>query len=143
VVLSGRQSTSHVVGFPKSETDALENAGSAVFEAIRRAAASAEEKTQLALGVAHKTALQLRTAEERIEKLEAEVQQSQARAHRAERWLHKVAAEIEQRFDNRSENRDERPRQTGPDIYAPKKLKQEEELESMRDLLQSRPANSG
>jgi hypothetical protein len=130
--MSGRQSTSHVVGFPKSETDALENAGSAVFEAIRRAAASAEEKTQLALGVAHKTALQLRTAEERIEKLEAEVQQSQARAHRAER-----------RFDNRSENRDERPRQTGPDIYAPKKLKQEEELESMRDLLQSRPANSG
>jgi hypothetical protein len=140
--MSGRHSTSEVVAFPNSEIDALENAGSAVFEAIRRAAASAEEKTQLALGVAHKTALQLRAAEERIAKVEAEAQQARARAHRAEQWLHKIAAEIEQRFDSRSENRDEQPRRTGPDTYAPKKRKQEEELESLGDLLQNQSANS-
>jgi hypothetical protein len=140
--MSGRQSTSEVVAFPNSETDALESTGKAVFETIRRAAASAEEKTQLALGVAHKTALQLRIAEDRIAQLEAELEQARTKANRAEQWLRKVAAEIEQRFGNRPENRDERPQQTGPDTYAPKMRKQEKELESLGDLLQSRSANS-
>jgi hypothetical protein len=125
-----------VIAFPHGTSDALENAGRTAFDAIRRAAATAEEQTQVALGLAHKATLQLRATEERIAQLEAEAQHARARAQKAEQWLHKIVAEVEQRFGGRSEHRNERPQQTaaevhaqtGVEVYAPKKRKQQEEL---------------
>jgi hypothetical protein len=140
--MNSQQPASDVITFPHGGSDPLEDAGRAAFEAIRRAAASAEETTQRALGLAHKTTLQLRAAEERIAQLEAEVQQARVRAQRAEQWLHKIVAEIDQRFSTSSENRDQRPRPTGPDIYAPKQGMYEGLEIQMGDLLQSRSASS-
>ena len=48
---------------------------------------------------------QLRTAEDRIAELEAEVQQYRERAERAENWLHKISAEIEDRLINQPEGK--------------------------------------
>ena len=89
---NNQHSTTGVISFPQgsSDADALENAGRAAFDTIRRAAAAAEEKTQVAFGLAHRTTLQLRDAEERIAQLEAEVQHARARAQKAEQWLHKI-----------------------------------------------------
>ena len=51
------------------------------------------------------TAIQLRTAEDRIAELEAEVGIYQDKADRAEQWLHKVYAEIEDRFLQQDDGR--------------------------------------
>ena len=48
--------------------------------------------------MAQKLSHQLRAAEDRIAELEAEVAAYQDRAERAEQWLHKIYAEIEDRF---------------------------------------------
>jgi hypothetical protein len=48
---------------------------------------------------------QLRTAEDRIAELEAEAESYREKAERAEQWLHKVYAEMEDRFLRQSEDR--------------------------------------
>jgi len=50
------------------------------------------------LETAQRLSSQLRAAEDRIAELEAEVQQYRERAERAENWLHKISAEIEDRL---------------------------------------------
>ena len=139
--MNSRESASDVLAFPQGGSDSVESAGRTAFEAIRRAAASAEETTQRALGMAHKTSVQLRAAEQRIAQLEAEIQQARVRAQRAEQWLHKIVAEIQQRFSN-SGNRDERSRQTSSHDYAPKRHMYEGLEAEMGDLLHSQTARS-
>ena len=139
--MNSRESTSDVLAFPQGGSDSVESAGRTAFEAIRRAAASAEETTQRALGMAHKTSVQLRAAEQRIAQLEAEIQQARVRAQRAEQWLHKIVAEIQQRFSS-SGSRDERPRQTSPHDYAPKRHMYEGLATEMGDLLHSQTTRS-
>ena len=139
--MNSRKSTSDVLAFPQGGSDSVESAGRTAFEAIRRAAASADEATQRALGMAHKTSLQLRAAEQRIAQLEAEIQQARVRAQRAEQWLHKIVAEIQQRFSN-SGNRDERSRQTSSHDYAPKRHMYEGLATEMGDLLHSQTTRS-
>jgi hypothetical protein len=55
--------------------------------------------------MAQKLSHQLRTAEDRIAELEAEAETYRERAERAEQWLHKVYAEMEDRFLRQSEDR--------------------------------------
>jgi predicted nucleic acid-binding Zn-ribbon protein len=50
------------------------------------------------LALAHKLSIQLRTAEDRISQLEAEVELSRDRAARAERWLQTIQNEIEEKL---------------------------------------------
>ena len=56
------------------------------------------------MDMAQKLSHQLRSAEERIAELEAEVAAHEERADRAEQWLHKVYTEIEDRFLDRDKN---------------------------------------
>jgi hypothetical protein len=65
----------------------------------------AEENSQRALSVAHELSLQLRSAEDRIKDLEADVRHYRDRTDRAEKWLHQIALEIEQRFFSPVDNR--------------------------------------
>ena len=58
-----------------------------------------------ALDMAQKLSDQLRAAENRIAELEAEVGTYQQRAERAERWLHKIYTEIEDRFLRQDDGR--------------------------------------
>jgi hypothetical protein len=78
--------------------DQLDKAGQSILHLLHRAADVAEENSRHALDMAQKLSHQLRAAEDRIAELEAEVAAYQDRAERAEQWLHKIYAVIEDRF---------------------------------------------
>ena len=88
-----------VVPFPNGG-DALDSAGQTIFTLVQRAAAKAEEDAQHGLAMAHKLSLQLLEAQERIVALEAEVGRSRDQVYRAEQWMQRIAALVEQRFLN-------------------------------------------
>ena len=94
-----------VVAFPNKE-DELDKAGQAVCDLVHQAATAAEQKMQHVLAVAHKTSLQLRAAEDRVASLEAEVKHYRVRVDRAEKWLHRIALEIQNTFLSTSKNGD-------------------------------------
>ncbi len=83
-------------------TDRLDVAGQNVLAMIERAAEVGEDDYNHALDVAHKLSHQLKSADQRIKDLEMELQYHQHRADRAEKWLVKIAEEIEQKFFGRS-----------------------------------------
>jgi hypothetical protein len=76
----------------------LDKAGESLLKLLHKAAGVAEENSQRTLDLAQKLSHQLVAAEQRITDLEAEVERHRDRAQRAEQWLHKVHAEIEERF---------------------------------------------
>ena len=78
--------------------DQLDRAGQSILRLLHKAAGVAEENSRHALDMAQKLSHKLRAAEDRIAELEAEVVSYRDRAERAEQWLHKVYAEIEERF---------------------------------------------
>jgi hypothetical protein len=100
---------------PNSD-DALDNTGQGILILLQRAARIAEEKKQRALSVAHEVSLQLRSAEDRIKDLEADVRHYRDRADRAEKWLYQIAQEIEQSFFAPADSRPSQApiRQAGP-----------------------------
>jgi hypothetical protein len=115
---------STVVGFPNKE-DELDKAGQATCDLVHQAASTAEQKTQHVLAVANKISLQLRAAEDRVASLEAEVKHYRVRADRAEKWLHRIALEIQKTFLSTSKNGDS---QTPDELeslkrYVPKRQK--------------------
>ena len=89
--------------------DPLDRAAQAILGLIHRAAADAEAKYQQALEITRQQYAQLRAAEDRIRELEAHARHQQDRAERAERWLHQVSVEIEQKFFGRNEDRLSQP----------------------------------
>jgi hypothetical protein len=83
----------------KPETsDTLEKAGHLILEMVDKAANAAAAGYQQAMESNRKLSGQLRGAEDRIRELEVEVRRHQDRADRAEKWLHHVAVEIEEKF---------------------------------------------
>jgi cell fate (sporulation/competence/biofilm development) regulator YmcA (YheA/YmcA/DUF963 family) len=85
-----------------SDDDQLESAGQAILKLLHKAAGATEANSRQALATAQKLASQLRAAEDRIAELEAEVQHYRGKSERAEDWLHKISAEIEDRLLNES-----------------------------------------
>jgi hypothetical protein len=81
-----------------NEADQLDAAGQTILSLLHKAAGVAEANSRHALDVAQKLSHQLRAAEDRIAELEAEVQLYREKADRAEEWLHKVYAEVEERL---------------------------------------------
>jgi hypothetical protein len=81
--------------------DPLEQAGHLILDMVRQAADNAQASHQQAVESNHKLSAQLRGAEDRIRELEAKVRHHEDRADRAERWLHHVAVEIEEKFFGR------------------------------------------
>ena len=88
-----------------NDASQLDSAGQAILKLLHKAAGAAEANSRQALDTAQRLASQLRTAEDRIAELEAEVQQYRERAERAENWLHKISAEIEDRLINQPEGK--------------------------------------
>jgi peptidoglycan hydrolase CwlO-like protein len=78
--------------------DPLDAAGQAILGMLHRAASAAEANYQQTLEMTEKLSGELRAAENRIRELEAKVRHHQDRADRAEKWLHQVSVEIEQKF---------------------------------------------
>jgi hypothetical protein len=85
--------------------DPLDRAGQAILGLLHRAASDAEANNKQAVEMAHQLSAQLRAAEDRIRQLEANARHHQERADRAERWLHQVSVEIEQKFFGRVDGR--------------------------------------
>jgi hypothetical protein len=86
-------------------SDQLDRAGQTILQMLHNAANLADANSQHALDMAQKLAHQLRAAEARIAELEADGQGYQDRAERAEQWLHRVYAEIQDRFLKKDEQR--------------------------------------
>jgi hypothetical protein len=99
----------------------LDRAGQAAYELVKRAASAAEEQAQIALSTAHKLSVQLRAAEDQIADLNAELRHHRDRADRAEKWLQRIAMEIENNFfaDRRTRQPPSEP--SVPTEYAPKR----------------------
>jgi hypothetical protein len=92
--------TEHVVKFPPKQQagNPADEAGQAVIAQIRKAAAVTNENCDRAMALAHKLAMQLRAAEDRLSQLEAEVALFRDRATRAEGWLQTIHSEIEEKL---------------------------------------------
>jgi septal ring factor EnvC (AmiA/AmiB activator) len=80
-----------------SEADIVDRTGSAIFEFVQHAGEITETDLQEVRDVAEKLVDQLRAAHDRIDALKADVRHYQDRANRAEKWLHQISSEIEQR----------------------------------------------
>jgi hypothetical protein len=101
-----------VVAFPPGVKDAtldgvdqLDRAGQTILKLLHKAAGVAEQNSRHALDMAQKLSHQLRSAEDRIAELEAEVDLYREKSDRAEQWLHKVYTEIEERFIRQAEEK--------------------------------------
>jgi predicted nucleic acid-binding Zn-ribbon protein len=103
--MSNNRSARTVVSFSPtdkgSSSDQLDSAGKSILSLLEKAAGVAEENTQHALVMAENLGHQVRAAEDRIAELEEELLAHRDRADRAEQWLHKVYAEIEERFQRK------------------------------------------
>jgi DNA repair exonuclease SbcCD ATPase subunit len=92
-----------------SEVDIVDRTGSAIFEFVKHA--GNETDLQEARDVAERLADQLRAtrdqlqaAHDQINALKADVRHYRHRANRAEKWLHQISSEIEQRSSVRADN---------------------------------------
>jgi outer membrane PBP1 activator LpoA protein len=111
--LSGGYDSESVIPFapaaknaaPLDSADQLDKAGHTILRLLHKAAGVAEANSKHALDMAQKLSHQLRSAEDRIAELEAEVGIYQEKADRAEQWLHKVYTEIEDRFLRQEDSR--------------------------------------
>jgi predicted ribosome quality control (RQC) complex YloA/Tae2 family protein len=83
----------------------LDSAGQAILKLLQKAAGTAEANSQQALERAQQLSSQLHAAQDRIAELEAESQRYLEKAERAEEWLSKISAEIEDRLINEPEER--------------------------------------
>src|SRR5262245_41333192 len=85
-------------GATSKDVGQLDSAGQAILKLLHKAADTAEANNRKALETAQRISNQLRSAEDRIAELEAQVQQYRERAERAEEWLRKISTEIEHRL---------------------------------------------
>jgi chromosome segregation ATPase len=85
--------------------DVLDRVGNAILGLVNRAAGTVQADLQEARAAAERFALQLqasrdqlRAAHDQINALKDRVRHHQDRADRAEKWLHQISSEIEQKF---------------------------------------------
>jgi hypothetical protein len=93
-------SASDVIQFPNND-DTLDRAAHDVLARLQHAAKVAEQNTQQALSMAHQASMQLRAAEDKVAKIEAEIWSYKDRAERAEEWLRRISQAIENTFPSR------------------------------------------
>ena len=81
---------------PRSDGDLLDQAGQAIVGLLQHAAKLSNETRDRAMEQARKLSHQLHAAEGRIDQLQAEIEQVEGRAARAEKWLTRIYQEIEE-----------------------------------------------
>ena len=81
-----------------SDGDPIDRSGLAIVGMLQQAVDLAQQNCERAMDIAHKLSLKLREAEDRIAQLEGDVRVYQERATRAEKWMNRIQAEIEDRF---------------------------------------------
>jgi chromosome segregation ATPase len=83
---------------PRSKVDPIDDAGRALVAMLQEAANISKENVDRAMTVAHKLSMELRAAEDRISRLEVEIERLESRAARAEHWLEVIKKEIEDKL---------------------------------------------
>ena len=83
---------------PPGSTVVADDAGEHIVALVQRASDMAKADCQRALDVAHRVSSELREAEERARKFEAEAHYFRDRAARAEEWLVRIESELQQVF---------------------------------------------
>lgn len=81
-----------------ADADPLDRSGQAIVSMLQDAVEVAKQNCERAMDIAHKLSLKLREAEDRIAQLEGDIRHYQDRATRAEKWMNRIQAEIEDRF---------------------------------------------
>ena len=81
-----------------ADGDAVDRTGQAIVSLLQEAAEKANSDCDRAMELADKLSMQLRAAEERIRELDLEMRHYQDRAQRAEQWMVRIYADIEQKF---------------------------------------------
>jgi hypothetical protein len=76
----------------------VDEAGQAIIALLGKAAQMTKESCTQAMDVAHRLSVQMRAAEERTRKAEAEAAHYRDRASRAEAWMMRISEEIERVF---------------------------------------------
>ena len=95
---------------PRNDGDPLDQSGQAIVSLLQQAANLSNENCDRAMGLAHKLSIQLRAAEDRINNLQTELEQSLDRAARAEKWLMRIYQEIEEKhISSRGSQQPSRP----------------------------------
>ena len=82
----------------QSPADTIDQSGGAILALLQEAADAAKDGRDQALAMARDLSLQLRAAEDRAEKLQAQVEQLENDARRAEQWFVKIENEISDKF---------------------------------------------
>jgi hypothetical protein len=83
---------------PSRRKDQLDLAGQAILSLLEKAADAAEANSRRAVETTQQLSAQLRAAENKIAKLEAENQLYRDRSRRAEEWLRRIYSEIQESF---------------------------------------------
>jgi hypothetical protein len=79
----------------RGELEPIDQAGQALIGLLKEAADISRDNVQRAMTMAHRLSVELRSAEDRIKELEADVERLESRAIRAEQWLGTIKKEIE------------------------------------------------
>ena len=82
----------------QNDGDPLDRSGLAIVAMLQDAVDVAKQNCERAMDIAHKLSLKLRESEDRIAQLEGDIRHYQERAARAEKWMHRIHSEIEDRF---------------------------------------------
>jgi hypothetical protein len=83
---------------PADATMAADDAGQHIVALLQKGSANAKAECQRATDLAHRLSSELRGAEERASKFEAEAHYFRERAARAEEWLVRIESELRQTF---------------------------------------------
>src|SRR5262245_22005389 len=83
---------------PRNTGDELDKAGEATIALLQQAANLSNERCDRAMNLGHQLSLKLRAAEDRIRQLQAERDEFQNRAARAEEWLSRIYREVEEKL---------------------------------------------
>ena len=81
---------------PRSLGDPTDMAGQALVAMLQHAANISDDQCNEALTVVDKLYVELRSAEDRIRRLEAEIEFHRNRAARGESWLRRIQKEVEE-----------------------------------------------
>jgi hypothetical protein len=114
--MSNRGSGGAEIGIPRApklgsrpEADDPVNKAGQAIGLLHQAANAAEANQQQTIELAQKLAAQLRAAEDSVGELEAKVRYHEDRTERAERWLHQISIEVEQKFFGQANGRSSQP----------------------------------
>jgi hypothetical protein len=83
---------------PRNTGDELDQAGEATIALLQQAANLSNERCDRAMDLGHQLSLKLRAAEDRIRQLQAERDDFQNRAARAEEWLRRIYHEVKEKL---------------------------------------------